>query len=166
MSKEYLESKDLQKGEELMVFHQGEPIAYSTSHTLSFNSDPMDVSSKMSGIYGESMPGKLSWEISIESLSSITKGHVSSELLMKVCAKRLPIEIEVANVTMAYDESGNKTFTKGAVKYKGKAVITSIQEKSTNGEYDSFSASLKGTGPLLDGTGKELSKAEDLGTEP
>ena len=154
MAQTYSEAKDLRKGEELMIFIGADPIAYTTSHTLDTSVDTKDVSSKMSGDYDSSMPGKISWSISIEALTSITTGHQSKEALMKALVERKPIRVEACEVTRGVDTSGAKTFTKGKVNYQGDCIIVKLNEKSSHGEYESFSCELKGTGPLLDGAGK------------
>lgn len=156
MATTYSEAKDLRKGEELMIFVGDNPIAYTTSHTLDTSVDTKDVSSKMSGDYDSSMPGKISWSISIEALTSTTTGHQSKDALMKALVERKPIRIMACNVTRGVDPSGAKTFTKGKVNYQGDCIITKLNEKSSHGEYESFSCELKGTGPLLGGTGKSL----------
>lgn len=156
MAQTYSEAKDLRKGEELMIFIGTEPIAYTTSHTLDTSVDTKDVSTKMSGDYDSSMPGKIAWSISIEALTSITTGHQSKDALMKALVQRKPIRVEACEVTRGVDTSGAKTFTKGAINYQGDAIITKLNEKSAHGEYESFSCELKGTGPLLDGAGKPL----------
>lgn len=155
----YSEAIDLRKGEELMIFIGDLPIAYTTSHTLDTSVDTKDVSTKMSGDYDSSMPGKISWSISIEALTSITTGHESKDALMKALAKRKPVRIEACEVVRGIDTTGAKTFTKGKVNYQGDAIITKLNEKSAHGEYESFSCELKGTGPLLDGAGKPLGEA-------
>lgn len=159
MATTYSEAKDLRKGEELMIFIGADPIAYTTSHTLDTSVETKDVSSKMSGDYDSSMPGKISWSISIEALTSITTGHQSKEALMKALAQRKPIRVEACEVTRGVDPTGAKTFTKGKVNYQGDCIITKLNEKSSHGEYESFSCELKGTGPLLDGAGKPLGEA-------
>lgn len=159
MAQIYSEAKDLRKGEELMIFVGEDPIAYTTSHTLDTSVDTKDVSSKMSGDYDSSMPGKISWSISIEALTSITTGHQSKDALMKALVERKPIRVEACEVTRGVDTSGAKTFTKGKVNYQGDCIITKLNEKSSHGEYESFSCELKGTGPLLDEAGKPFGQA-------
>lgn len=155
----YSEAKDLRKGEELMIFVDDEPIAYTTSHSRTMNVDTKDVSSKMSGDFDSSMPGKISWSISIEALTSMTTGHKSKDTLMKALVQRKPIRIKECDVIRGVDETGAKTFKMGTVHYQGDAIITKLDEKSANGEYDTFSSELKGTGPLLDGAGKPIGEA-------
>ena len=75
---------------------------------------------------------------------------------MKALVQRKPIRIMACNVVRGVDTTGAKTFAKGAINYQGDAIITKLNEKSAHGEYESFSCELKGTGPLLDGTGKPL----------
>lgn len=156
MAQTYSEAKDLRKGEELMIFVGDNPIAYATSHILDTSVDTKDVSSKMSGDYDSSMPGKISWSISIEALTSTTAGHQSKDALMKALVQRKPIRVMSCNVIRGVDTTGAKTFAKGTVNYQGDAIITKLNEKSSHGEYESFSCELKGTGPLLDASGKPL----------
>ena len=152
----YSEAKDLRKGEELMIFLGDKPVAYTTSHTLDVSVDTQDVSSKMSGDYDSSMPGKIAWELSIEALTSMTAGHESKNALMVALTKRVPIHIEACTVVRGTTATG-KTFTKGQVNYQGDCIITKLNEKSSHGEYETFSATLKGSGPLCGSDGKPLS---------
>ena len=78
---------------------------------------------------------------------------------MKALVQRKPIRIMACDVTRGVDTTGAKTFAKGTIHYQGDCIITKLNEKSTNGEYESFSCELKGTGPLLDGAGKPLGEA-------
>ena len=159
MATTYSEAKDLRKGEELMIFVGDNPIAYTTSHTLDTTVEAKPVSTKLTGGYDSYMPGEISWSISIEALTSITTGHQSKEALMKALVARKPIRVEACEVTRGVDTSGAKTFTKGKVNYQGDCIITKLNEKSSHGEYESFSCELKGTGPLLDGAGKPFGQA-------
>ena len=156
MAQTYSEAKDLRKGEELMIFVGDNPIAYTTSHTLDTTVETKHVSNKMSDGYDSYMPGEISWSISIEALTSTTTGHQSKDALMKVLVKRKPIRIMSCDVIRGVDTTGAKTFAKGTVHYQGDAIITKLNEKSSHGEYESFSCELKGTGPLLDASGKPL----------
>ena len=156
MATTYSEAKDLRKGEELMIFVGDNPIAYTTSHTLDTTVETKPVSNKMSDGYESYMPGEISWSISIEALTSTTTGHQSKDALMKVLVKRKPIRIMSCDVIRGVDTTGAKTFAKGTVHYQGDAIITKLNEKSSHGEYESFSCELKGTGPLLDASGKPL----------
>lgn len=156
MATTYSEAKDLRKGEELMIFVGDNPIAYTTSHTLDTTVETKPVSNKMSDGYESYMPGEISWSISIEALTSTTTGHQSKDALMKALVKRKPIRIMSCDVIRGVDTTGAKTFAKGTVHYQGDAIITKLNEKSSHGEYESFSCELKGTGHLLDASGKPL----------
>lgn len=156
MATTYSEAKDLRKGEELMIFVGDNPIAYTTSHTLDTTVETKPVSNKMSDGYESYMPGEISWSISIEALTSTTTGHQSKDALMKALVQRKPIRMMACEVTRGVDTTGAKTFTKGKVNYQGDCIITKLNEKSSHGEYESFSCELKGTGPLLDASGKPL----------
>lgn len=158
--KKYSEAKDLEKGESLMIFVGGDVVAYATSHSLSFDVDSQDVSSKMSGDWDEALPGKISWNIDVECLTSTTKGHTSEAVILQLSAERKPVKVEVAKVTRTIESDGSKKFTKGDVRYQGYCTITKVQGKSSKGEYASMSVTLKGSGPLMDGSGNELGSPE------
>ncbi len=56
------------KGDELMLFRNDTSIAYATSHTLTINGNPIDISSKDHGFWGASEIGNVTWEITSENL--------------------------------------------------------------------------------------------------
>lgn len=159
----YFEGKDLEKGEELMVFLGGEVIAFSKSHNLSSKVDKIDVSSKMSGDWGSSMAGSISWSVDVETLVSVTKGHLSEAKILNLEAARKPVDFEVATITRSVNKStGEKTFVKKDIRYKGKVIITNVQSKSQQGEYATMSCSLEGVDALMDGAGNVIGSAEAL----
>lgn len=85
-SAKYLESKDLRKGEELMIFYKDKPIAYCKSMNFSLSVESVDVSSKMSGEWDSTLPGKLSWSYDVDSMVSINPDHLSYDEMCKLAA--------------------------------------------------------------------------------
>lgn len=149
-NEKYNESKHLRKGEELMLFYEGKPIAFTTTHTIDMNGEEVSIANKMSSDWDASLSGKIGWTISVDAFTSVDPTHNSYDKLFEVMKLRKPIKIEIAEAKQTFEAStGDKTYAKGDVKYEGFAIITSLSNKSSAGEYETFSATLKGTGELV-----------------
>ena len=116
MAESYDKSKDLMKGEALLVFVGGKPIAYAKKHDFKVTPNMHDVSSKFSGKYKEQMPGEVDWSISVDSLVSATKGHTSAAMLRQLAASGAVVEVQIAAFTIADNPTG-KEITIGTVQY-------------------------------------------------
>lgn len=159
----YNESEDLRKGEELMLFYQDKPIAYCTSMKPNLSVGKDDVSSKMSGEWDSSLPGKISWSYDVESMVSIGKGHVSYDMLLSLAVQRKPIRVQECTTKMEIDPtSGKKTFSVIKCLRQGDCIIENISLTSSAGERDTFSCTLTGVTPLYGSTWGEVVKAPDL----
>lgn len=136
-------------GEELQLFLDGKSIAKAKTHTLTINSDTIDVSSKDDGFYGASIPGKINWEISAE---NIYTEKAFDELYAKAQARQV-FEVVFGRVTN-YDANGlgeKDSWTPDSVNhtiYTGKVTLNNMTLNANNGEITSFSATLKGVGAL------------------
>lgn len=145
-------------GEELQLFLAGKSIAKAKTHTLTINSDTIDVSSKDDGFYGASIPGKITWEIAAE---NIYTEKAFDELYAKAQARQV-FEVVFGRVAN-YDAEGlgeKESWTADSVKhttYTGKVTLTNMTLNANNGEVTSFSATLKGVGALkqIKGTAPE-----------
>lgn len=159
----YNESEDLRKGEELMLFYKDKPIAYCTSMKPNLSVGKDDVSSKMSGEWDSSLPGKISWSYDVESMVSIGKGHVSYDKLLSLAVQRKPIRVQECTTKMAIDPtSGKKTFSVIKCLRQGDCIIENISLTSSAGERDTFSCTLTGVTPLYGSTWGEVVKDPDL----
>ena len=136
-------------GEELQLFLNGKSIAKAKTHTLTVNSDTIDVSSKDDGFYGASIPGKINWEISAE---NIYTEKAFDELYAKAQARQV-FEVVFGRVAN-YNAEGlgeQDAWSPDSVKhttYTGKVTLTNMTLNANNGEVTSFSATLKGVGAL------------------
>lgn len=158
----YKKNKDLGKGERHMVFLCGHPFAYLKSHDLNFKANSDDVGNKMSGGFSDKMPGLKEYDISCEALVSTTAGHLSHEALVNLSASGKDYPFEIAAFSMQTESNGDRIVVKSGVKFKGRAVVTSVSAKSSNGEFETCNCTLEGSGPLLDGAGREVGSDEAL----
>lgn len=159
----YNESEDLRKGEELMLFYDDKPIAYCTSMKPNLSVGKDDVSSKMSGEWDSSLPGKIGWSYDVESMVSVGKGHISYDKLLSLAVQRKPIRIKECTTKMEIDPtSGKKTFSVISCVRQGECIIENISLTSSAGERDTFSCTLTGVTPLYGEKWGEVVKDPDL----
>lgn len=158
----YDKNKDLGKGERHMVFLLGRPFAYLKSHDLNFKANSDDVGSKMSAGFSDKMPGLKEYDISCEALLSTTSGHLSHEALVNLSASGKAVPFEISAFSMKTTEDGSRVVEKGAVKFKGSVMVASVSAKSSNGEFETCSCTLEGSGPLLNASGHEVGSDEAL----
>lgn len=154
-------NKDLIKGELTMVFLNGLLFAYAKKDDFKFSPSQIDVASKLSGKFDDKMGGKNEWSLSVEALLSTTKGHMSYDALEHIAASGKAVTFELARVTVT-DNNGERTATKGDVLRKGRVTVSDLSRSSQNGEYETLSCTLNGSGPLLTGSGKEVGSAEAI----
>ena len=157
----YDKNKDLLKGEITMVFLCDIPVAYAKKDDFKFTPSQIDVASKFSGRYDDKMGGKNEWSLSVEAFVSMTPGHMSYDALENIAASGKAIPFELARVTLT-DNNGERTITKGDVVRKGKVTVSDLSRTSQNGEYETLSCTLNGSGPLLNKDGKEIGSTEAL----
>ena len=141
----YVESTDLVRGEDMMLYVSGTPIAYATSNSISYSLDTIDTSSKMSGDWKSAMPGQIGWTVSTEALISKTSGHMSFESLEALMVARTPIEVKFGYVTAdsaTFALDTNKKFRTGDV------IITALELTSERGGICTSSITLQGNGEL------------------
>lgn len=158
----YSEERDLQRGVGVSIFLGGVLVAYCISHEGGLDVDTEETSSKMSGMWKDYTAGKKGWSFNAEALVSVTKGHNSLQKLINTAADSKPVDFEEAEVTVAIGSDGNKTATKGAVRFKGKCYLTNISHKSPMEGRETISCKMTGTGPLFDGAGNEIGSAKAL----
>ena len=154
-------NKDLLKGEITMVFLNDLLFAYAKKDDFKFTPSQIDVASKLSGKFDDKMGGKNEWSLSVDAFVSATKGHMSYDTLEHIAASGKAVTFELARVTVS-DENGVRTVTKGDIIRKGRVIVSDLSKSSQNGEYETLSCTLNGSGPLLTASGKEVGSAEAL----
>jgi hypothetical protein len=140
--------ENLLLGDELFVYTQigelWEPVAFSSSCSLSLSSDSIDTSNKMSGVWTSALPGKLSWTISTESLMSYNEtgyGYFFEKLTSREAFK---LRFGQATSVEEADFAMNET----KVYYEGEAFCTSCNLTADNGGVCTMSIEFTGNGEL------------------
>lgn len=131
-------------GIEVIVIQSGEtldgqePIAHSTSASISFNNDLRDITSKDSGGYQENAGGLRSFELSSDALQDINADLDFKEFYDDVHERNEVI------VRFAERDSG--------VKWEGSGFISSLSMDAGVEENVTYSVSITGTGVVTKGT--------------
>ena len=139
------------KGDELMLFYDGNAFAWATSHTLTITGNTVDIATKDHGFWGASEVGKLTWEITTENLYS----DDDYDTLFNLMLAKEPITVAFAKVSN-YDANGLAevggdvaAWEADDTEYRsGLAVITSLTVNANTGENATYSATFTGSGPL------------------
>lgn len=140
------------KGDELMLFYNGNAFAYATSHALSMSADQISTASKDHGYWTGSEVGKLSWEITSENLYT----DDDYDTLFDLYNRAEPITVAFAKAAN-YDKNGLtyvggnvQAWTPDSSNYRsGMAIITSLNTNANTGENATLSVTLTGAGPLV-----------------
>lgn len=137
-------------GGDMMLFLNGEPIAFSTSAKLDISLKTRDIGSKDSGAWDEKAAGKLGWTASSDALMSEsgltgTTGEFSA--LYGYMFSRTKITFVFATAqgtapTFSPVTTGTKT------RFEGSGFITSLSLNAPDGDNATYSVSFEGTGAL------------------
>lgn len=147
-------NNEIVKGATLMVFLNGEAIAFATSHSFNKTLNTNEVSTKDHGDWTALIAGNISWEATTENLYS-TNGWTAVNTAFKT---KEPVTIAFGptanynNGNGIVDPNGgenNYTPAQTGVEY-GKALITSLQVTAAAGDNATFTATFTGTGALSD----------------
>ena len=146
--------KQVTRGNEMMLFLDGQSLALATSHTLTVTADTVDISTKDHGYWGASDIGNMSFEITSENLYVDT----DYDKLFDAMLQKEPIDA-VWGKAKNYDENGlgdsDSYWDAPEDKYyTGKVVITSLTQNANTGENVTYSVTLTGHGAIqrIDGS--------------
>lgn len=146
---------DLTRGELSYIYILDMPFAYLKSDDLKFTPSQIDVASKLSGKFDDKMGGKTEWSISCEGMTSSTRGHMSIEALLNIAGSGKAVPMEIKKVKLV-DENGKRKHQEATTWLKGSVTVSDVSRKSSNGEYDTVTATLTGSGALFDASGNEI----------
>ena len=135
------------KGNDLMLFYDGQSLGYATAHTLTMTGESADVTSKDHGMWAGNAVNKISWEITSENL--YTEDNFNT--LFNAMTEADKVEV-VFGLCGSHTVDGElvieHTVDASKVNYKGYVYITSLTANANAGENATYSVTLTGTGKL------------------
>lgn len=144
-------AKKILKGDELMLFKDGQSIALATSHTLTLTGEAIDENTKDFGLFGSKEVKKMTWEISAEHLYSDSDYESLFDLMIaktkfNVIFGQANYDVNGLGERAYWDNNTSKSY------YSGVVFISSLTANANTGENASFSMTLTGVGSLLKNT--------------
>lgn len=143
------------QGRELMLFKRsGEDPSYTwtamgsaTNHTLNASRETIDISSKDTGIFGDSLTGVMSWSISVESLMEMADYESLMDAFL--AGEKLYVAFAIASNANAVTgkPSGGWTIQENSG-YEGEVIITQLDASTPHNDKATYTATLTGCGPL------------------
>lgn len=146
-----IETNKINYGGDIMLFIDGEPMAFSNSAKLDISLTTRDIGSKDSGYWEEKAAGKMSWTASSDALmadSSLVGTTKTYNELFTAMATRQPIDVVFATAA-GTAPSWTISAVAGKTKFTGEGFITSLSMNAPDGENASYSISIEGTGALV-----------------
>ena len=126
-------------GTKVLLYSNGNAIAYSNSASIAFSMDTIETSTKDSNDWSEFLAGRRSSTFSVDGLVALDSSYNVSYLFGLINAQ--------TTVTLRFS-----TEVTGDKYYQASAVVTSLDISAANNEAVSFSASFQGTGPVSEVT--------------
>lgn len=154
-----LKNQDIIKGGHLMVFVEGEPIAFATNHSLSKTRNTQEVTSKDHGDTTAVLPTTMTWQVTCENLYSLD-GYsklnyaFNQGVTVELYFGETTYNQDVNQRSIVIDDTSTLTNTAiynwGATGFgeSGKALITQLDVTAAAGENATFSATFQGSGDL------------------
>lgn len=145
----YDSNADVVRGS-LMLFLDGQPLAFEKTSTLNISADSIDTSNKMCGDWSASVSGKKSFSISSEALVTRKEGAMSYDTLVDALANgtHLDFVFGTPKVTDQTNVGGKFEIDETKPGYKGSVWCNSLDLVSNAGELCTCSAAFTGTGAL------------------
>lgn len=125
-------------------------IAYSTSASISFSKDDIDISNKTDGNWAKSRAGKKSAELSVDALcakSGVGKGETDLFAAWKA-GTSLYFKYAYITVTEQADGSTNIAIDTTRPAYTGVLLVSSLDLSSDNGDVCKYSCSANSQGKV------------------
>lgn len=161
----YRKNSDILKGSMLMLFVDGYPIAFATSHSISFTTNTSEVSTKDHGLYPSLVVNSQSWEVSAENLASADSINQLFTVLENT-KNGQTVTLKFAKPATWHDngivgnEGDDSLWTAGDIIAQGEAYLTSMQLNAPAGDNATISATFTGVGAFtLDKAGATISGA-------
>lgn len=150
------QNSEITKGSSLMVFLNGEAIAFATSHTFNKTLNTNEVATKDHGDFTAIIPGNITWEATTENLYSVAgwtavntafNNHTPVQLAFGPADGYTTSVTSSVNGIVDVDNAENWEPADSGVEY-GTAYITQLNVTATAGENATFTATFTGNGQL------------------
>lgn len=159
----YRNNSDMIKGSMLMIFIDDNPIAFATSHSVSFTTNTSEVSTKDHGLYPSLVVNSQSWEVTAENIASADSINQLYTVLEKTKNSQ-PVTLKFAKPASWNDngivgpEGAEANWQAGDIIAQGSAYLTSLQMNAPAGDNATISATFTGVGAfVLDKAGAQIS---------
>jgi len=146
-----MDTTQIIKGDDLMVFANEKSIAFATSHTLTLSAATQEISCKDSGMWNDTLVNKLSWEATSDNLYSIADyqklAYMMTHrekvyLVFGTASNPDPNGIDSPTAYWQPSTGGNT----GSM--TGYAFITNLTANAASGDNATFSVTFQGVGAL------------------
>lgn len=145
---------DIMKGSKLMVFLNGTPIGFATSHSLSMTTNTSEISTKDHGDFPSVIAQNISWEVTAENLYS-SAGESTYMTAMKTLQPVTIVFAEASNYSNSQaqgatpmESTNGAEWTVGTKIAEGNALITSFSINAPAGDNATMSVTFTGQGEL------------------
>ncbi len=137
-----------------MVFIDGDPVAFSTSNTINWNTNTTEISTKDHGLFPSTIVQSQTWEVTCENLASADSINTLFLALNKA-KDNTPCVIKVAKPSNWNDkgivgtEGASTNWDDGTgadIIAQGDCLLTSLSLNAPGGDNASLSATFTGTG--------------------
>lgn len=150
-----LQNSDILKGSTVLVFIDGNPIAFATSESLSITPNTTEVSTKSHGLYPSLIVNSIGWTVSVENLAS-DDGMKALNALVTSAKNNTPVHLKFGTPANWTDKGivnpgpqGPQSWTApSTVLAEGDAILTSYSWNMPAGDNLTMSAEFTGVGEL------------------
>ncbi len=161
----YRNNSDILKGSMLMLFIDEYPVAFATSHSISFTTNTTEVSTKDHGLFPSLVVNSQTWEVSAENLASADSINQLFTVLENTKSGKT-VTLKFAKPSNWDDkgivgkEGAGEIWGAGDIIAQGEAYLTSLQLNAPSGDNATISATFTGVGAFtLDKAGATISGA-------
>jgi len=141
------DSQRIVYGGNLMIFIASQPIAFSTSASLSISAEVREASSKDSANWKDKSAGRFEWSCSTDGLYNMSTSGTTQSIndLYAYFTGGTAVTVSFASKT---GTTPSWTVDSSVKYFTGSAVITSFEFTGADGETSTYSISLEGSGEL------------------
>lgn len=144
-------NSDIVKGSMLMVFMEGDPIGFATSHSLNITTNTTEVSTKDHGDYPSTIAQSIAWEVTAENLYS----DAGEGAYLEAQLNKTPVTIAFGKADYSttdekgvIGDNGHGEWTLSSTVASGEAIITSFSINAPAGDNATMSVTFTGVGSL------------------